>query len=275
VIVLRDASIAVAALLIGLAVGVAVMRPANNITRRLDELLRAPQPRGRFGEVVLEAILGLTLPAGTWQRHHAFGSGEIVDVVIQLPTGVIPVDVKFPTKSFDALCEATSAGERLRRRMAFLHAARRYIDEIAEKYIHPNEGTVNFALCFLPGEDLLHELLRSEGARGRRDVFTYGLEKHVLLVSPSTLFAHLAVVNFGLRGLRVEAGARRLTGAVAELEHELEGFRADYAVLHDHLRNASNRSAELRGRLDELPRRLTKVMEALPLGGSPPHPTGP
>jgi DNA anti-recombination protein RmuC len=116
-VVMHDALIAVVALLIGLAAGVAVTRrltadrtgavaslteAARRVTdyheqvRSLVDLLRPPQSRGKFGERQLELILDTTLPPGCWKRQHTLRSGRCVDTVVQLPDAVVGVDAKFP-----------------------------------------------------------------------------------------------------------------------------------------------------------------------------------
>jgi DNA recombination protein RmuC len=276
---MHDASIAVICLLIGLVVGVALawwlhrsqLEPIGNIAHRLEDALRIPQAAGAFGQQRLEAMLDMALPPGLWKRQHTFRSGACVDVVIQLPDGVIPVDAKFPIDGYEALRAATSAAERTRRRNVWVREIRRYVDEIAEKYIRLDERTLDFALCSLPSENLLHELLRKETTGDRPDMLTYALEKRVLLVSPSTLFAHLTVINLGLRGLRLDPGSRHVATAVAKLEHDLRMLQSGYTALFGHLRKAFDTSAEVARLMDRLPGQLTREIDALPLDRDPPQ----
>jgi len=110
---MHDAAIAVTALLIGLAAGVAVTLrltadrtgavaalsdAARHVTDYHEQVrslvdvlrpLRPPQSRGKFGEQQLELILDTTLPPGCWKRQHTFRSGRRVDTVVQLPDAVV------------------------------------------------------------------------------------------------------------------------------------------------------------------------------------------
>src|SRR6266540_1685625 len=132
---------------------------------RLEDLLRPPQARGAFGEVLLEHLLAQGLPEGCWRAQHAFRSGTRVDAVLVLGGALVPVDSKFP---LDAFARMAAAGEgdatRGLHRRAFVRDARRHVAAIADKYIRPDEGTFDFALCYLPSEAVYYEFLREDPA---------------------------------------------------------------------------------------------------------------
>jgi DNA recombination protein RmuC len=273
-VVMRDATIAAGALLLGLGVGVALTlwltgRRGDGIARvsdtvhRLERLLRASNPRGRYGEQLLEDLLARTLPPDGWEPKHRFRAGQVVDAVVRLPGGLVPIDVKFPDSEFDALCEAPSEAESRRRRRAFADAMIRHVEE-TRKYIRPDEKTLDFALCFVPNEGALYELLRPDPAdAGRPDMFAYALERRVFLVSPSTLFAYLTTIGLGLRGVRIHANARRILDAAGELEQTLRALQEGHATFTKHLRDAWNRSGELGLQLAELPAELARLIDAV------------
>jgi DNA recombination protein RmuC len=271
---MRDATIAGAALLLGLGVGVALTlwltgRHGDGLVRvsdtvhRLERLLRASNPRGRYGEQLLEDLLARTLPPDGWEPQHRFRTGQVVDAVVRLPGGLVPIDVKFPDSEFDALCDAPNEAESRKRRRAFADAVTSRVEE-TRKYIRPDEQTLDFALCFVPNEGALYELLRPDPAdAGRPDVFAYALERRVFLVSPSTLFAYLTTIGLGLRGVRVHANARRILNAAGELERTLRALQDGHATLTKHLRDAWNRSGDLGLQLAELPDELAQLIDAV------------
>ncbi len=228
---------------------------------RLEDLLRPPQARGAFGEVLLEHLLAQGLPEGCWRAQHAFRSGTRVDAVLVLGDALVPVDSKFP---LDAFARMAAAGEgdatRGLHRRAFVRDARRHVAAIADKYIRPDEGTFDFALCYLPSEAVYYEFLREDPAG--ESPFRSALERRVFPVSPATFYAYLLSIGVGLRGLRVEAGARRILDALAALHGDLERFQTDFEVVGKHLGNARTRWEEAARRLDRLGDRLAEVSDS-------------
>jgi DNA recombination protein RmuC len=227
---------------------------------RLEDLLRPPQARGAFGEVLLEHLLTQGLPEGCWQTQYTFRSGARVDAVLELDGSLVPVDSKFPLEAF-ARMAAKDQGDAARglHRRAFVRDARRHVDAIADKYIRPDEGTFDFALCYLPSEAVYYEFLREDPAG--ESAFRYALERRVFPVSPGTFYAYLLSVGVGLRGLRVEANARRVLDALSALRGDLDRFQSEFEVVGKHLGNARTRWEEAARRLDRLGDKLSEVSD--------------
>src|SRR6185369_8959899 len=106
----------------------------------LHDILRAPKLRGGLGELLLGDLLAQVLPPAHFTLQHTFRSGERVDAVVRLGDGVVPVDAKFPLEDFRRLLEATDEEERTRTRKALFARVRKHVDDIATKYIVPDEG---------------------------------------------------------------------------------------------------------------------------------------
>ncbi len=236
---------------------------------RLEDLLRPPQARGAFGEVLLEHLLTQGLPEGCWRTQHAFRSGMRVDAVLVLDGWLVPVDSKFPLEAF-ARMAAAGEGETARalHRRAFVRDARRHVEAIADKYIRPDEGTFDFALCYLPSEAVYYEFLREDPPG--ESPFRSAVERRVFPVSPATFYAYLLSIGVGLRGLRVEANARRMLDALAALHGDLERFQTDFEVVGKHLGNARTRWEEAARRLDRLGDRLAEASDSAGRTASPP-----
>jgi DNA recombination protein RmuC len=284
---MHDAVIAVTALLIGLAAGLTADRTgavgalsdaARRVTdyheqvRSLVDVLRPPQSRGKFGEQQLELILDMTLPPGCWKRQHTLRSGRRVDTVVQLPDAVVGVDAKFPMAAFDELCAATDPAVRARKRRQFVAAVKERVKEVADGYIQPGE-TLDFALCFLPAEGVLYELLRED--HGAEDVFRYALDRRVFLVSPWTLYAYLTTLALGLRGLRVDASARQVVDAVGAVEQRLGVVNGHFGTLLDHVRDAWKKAETVAVELGQLPGALTRVIDATEIAAADSKAQGP
>jgi DNA recombination protein RmuC len=235
---------------------------------KLGDLLRPPQARGAFGELLLEQVLAQGLPPGSWRQQHGFRSGVRVDAAITVGEHLVPVDAKFPLEAFARMTElAADDAARAAQRRAFVRDARRHVDAIADKYICPDEGTLDFALCYVPSEAVYYEFLRDD--QSGESVFRYAVGRRVFPVSPSTLYAYLLSIGVGLRGLRVEANARRILDALQALSGDLERFRADFDVVGRHLTNARVKWDEATRRLDRFDARLAEIADRADELGTP------
>src|SRR5437763_782273 len=175
----------------------------------LHDILRAPKLRGGLGEFLLGDLLAQVLPPAHFTLQHAFRSGERVDAVVRLGDGLVPVDAKFPLEDFRRLLEAADDDERARARKAFVAQVRRHIDDIATKYVLPDEGTYDFALMYIPAENVYYETIIRDEEPG---LAAYAIGRKVIPVAPNCFHAYLQAIALGLRGLRIEARAREVLG---------------------------------------------------------------
>jgi DNA recombination protein RmuC len=228
--------------------------------RRLQDILRAPKLRGGFGEQLLENLLGNVLPAGDFSLQHAFAGGEKVDAAIRLPGGLVPVDAKFPLENFQKILSAQGDEELRRARRAFRDDVRRHGRNIAEKYIRTAEGTLDLALMYVPAENVYYEaFVVGADSDEAQDLWQETLARRVFPVSPNTFSLYLSTLHMGLRGMRVEEGARRVLAALLSLKGDLEGFRESFELLAKHLINAAKNLEEARSKLERLDWKLGQV----------------
>jgi len=177
---------------------------------RLDEMLRAPKYRGGLGEALLEDLLGQVLPAGSFEMQYKFRSGLTVDAIIRTAGHIVPVDSKFPLENFRRLTEAQNDQDRSAAARAFRSDVRKHIDAIATKYILPDEGTFDFALMYIPAENIYYEIIIKDEGGVDEGVHGYATERRVVPVSPNSLYAYLRVIALGLRGMQIEQSARQI-----------------------------------------------------------------
>jgi DNA recombination protein RmuC len=231
-----------------------VLEQARGLSR-LEDLLRPPQARGAVGELLLEQLLVQGLPGNAYRTQHLFRSGARVDAVLLVGEAMVAVDSKFPLEAF-ARMSTTADGDAARalHRRAFVRDARRHIDAIADKYICPDEGTYDFALCYLPSEAVFYEFLREDTPGD--SCWRYAVERRVFPTSPTTLYAYLVSIGVGLKGLRVEENARRVLDALAALRGDLDGFRTHFELVGRHLGRARDRWQDAASRLDRFDGRL-------------------
>jgi DNA recombination protein RmuC len=228
---------------------------------QLHDILRAPKLRGGLGEFFLADLLGQILPAEHVVLQHGFRSGERVDAAIRLGDGLVPIDAKFPLEDFRRMLEATDDDTRGRARKAFLARVRKHVDDVATKYILPDEDTYDFALMYIPAENVFYEAVVRDEAR---ELVSYALERKVIPVSPNTLYAYLQAIVLGLRGLRIEARAQEVLGQLGRLAGDLAKVREDVRLVGRHLGNAQQACAAADRKLEKFEQRLALTTGAEP-----------
>jgi DNA recombination protein RmuC len=226
----------------------------------LHDILKAPKLRGGLGELLLGDLLAQVLPPAHYTLQHGFRSGHRVDAIVQLGGGIVPIDAKFPLEDFRRLLQAADDEERSRARRAFIARVRKHVDDIAGKYILPDEGTFDFALMYIPAENVYYEtIVRDDELGGERGLATYALERKVIPVSPSCFYAYLQAIALGLRGLRIEEHAEEVLGRLGRLTGDLGRFRDEFRLLGKHLGHANQAHTQAERRLD----RLAGTLEAI------------
>jgi len=226
----------------------------------LQQILRPPQVRGGFGETLLEQLLSQILPGDAFELQYTFRSGERVDAIIRLGSRLIPVDAKFPLENFRKMLEANGGGDEERRRAArkaFLKDVQQRVNEIANKYILPDEGTFDFALMYIPAENVYYEVMVKD--EGEDSVRAYTYERRVIPVSPNSFYAYLQTILLGLKGLRIEQNAREIMELLGRLQVDLKKFRDRFELAGRHLTDAKNRFDEAAGALARFEAKLDTV----------------
>ena len=240
----------------------------------LEQILRAPKVRGGLGEILLERLLEEILPGGSYRLQHAFRGGDKVDAVIVLGDRLVPVDSKFPLENFRRLVEEPEEDRRRVVRRAFARDVRNRVDEIAQQSLLPDEGTFDFALMYIPAENVYYEVIVTDGDEAdEAALLTYALSRRVIPVSPNSFYAYLQVILLGLKGLRIEQNAREILATLGRLTGDLARFREHFDTLGKHVTNAKNKYEEAATALARFEAKLENVegrgvQEALPGVGS-------
>lgn len=223
----------------------------------LQELLRAPKMRGGFGEFFLADLLSQIMPGDFYTLQYEFSDGQRVDAVIRLRDRLVPVDSKFPLEQFRRMAEAVTEEERLQWRKGLIRDVKKHIDSIAEKYIRPSEGTLDFALMYIPAENVYYEsIIKEDGPVDEKGVFQHAISRQVIPVSPNSFYAYLQVILQGLRGLAVEERAKEILSHLVQLHQEFSAVRTDFETAGNHLRNVVKCFEKADRRLDRFENRL-------------------
>ncbi|MDD5543082.1 MAG: DNA recombination protein RmuC [Acidobacteriia bacterium] len=228
----------------------------------LQNILRAPKLRGGLGELFLEDLLRQIFPPQYFEMQYTFKSGERVDAALRLMNGLVPIDSKFPLESFKRISEAGSDDERRTARRSFNTDVKKHIEAIAKKYILPEEGTFDFALMYIPAENVYYEtIIKDETFGEEHSIAHYALIRHVVPVSPNSFYAYLQAILLGLRGLHVEESAHQIIRTLQQLQGDFDKFSETFGLLGKHLNFAQSNFSEGEKRLEKL---QTKLSQTLP-----------
>lgn len=217
---------------------------------QLQEILRAPKLRGSLGELFLGDLLSQILPPNHFSLQHAFKSGDIVDAVVRLGR-LVPIDSKFPLENFKKLLEQQDPQEKTTARRRFMGDVKRHIDAIATKYIRPDEGTFDFALMYIPAENVYYETIIKEDAAVSDDssLMSYAFSKRVVPVSPNSFYAYLHTISLGLRGLKIEENAKLILEQLSRLRLDFDRFKEDFILVGKHLSNTRSKYEDAEKRM--------------------------
>lgn len=200
--------------------------------KSLEDVLRNPKQRGILGEYFLQTILENTLPGTShFQMQYRFagkdekGSEKIVDAAIFVREKIIPVDAKFSLDNWNRMAEEKDETRRNDLEKTFKQDLKIRIDETS-KYIVPEEGTVDFAIMFIPAEGVFHSLMVGTGAVTIRaqDLIEYAFKKHVVIVSPSSFYAYLQTILHALNALQIEDSVKDVIKRVGDLNRHLSAY---------------------------------------------------
>jgi len=205
----------------------------------LQEILKAPKMRGGLGELFLESLLEQIMPhKDFYELQHCFKTGERVDAVINIGSRLVSVDSKFPLESFKRFVDAQNDDDKKRAKREFTKAVKDHIDSIADKYILPDEGTYDFALMYIPAENVYYETIIKDEVFGEdKSIFSHAVSRKVIPVSPNSFYAYLQVIILGMKGLKVEEKAQEVIKTLIALKGSLGKFTQDFEVIGSHIDN--------------------------------------
>ncbi len=225
----------------------------------LQDLLKAPKARGGIGEAMLEELLRQVLPPTGFSTQHRFSSGVVVDAVVRVGGRLACIDSKFPLTNFQRICDANDDVSRADAERAFAADVEKHIKDISSRYIVPDEGTLDFAVMYVPAEGVYAEVLRL--AHRKQPLFETAIASRVVPMSPLTMYGYLQTVMYGLKCLQIEKNAEKILDFCGRLEQDVERFATEYETLGRHLGNAHGKYEEGKRKLDRFRVNLERVAE--------------
>ncbi|EKD49315.1 MAG: hypothetical protein ACD_63C00183G0002 [uncultured bacterium] len=210
------------------------MRELGRNMKDLQEFLQSPKIRGNIGEQVLQDLLNQVLPTSSFATQYKFKEGQVVDAIIKTDNGLIPIDSKFPMENAKRFFKAEGDEEKKVRKV-FMKDVKKHINDISKKYILPLEGTVDFAVMYVPSESVYYEVVTNS-----QELIDFGQAKKVFMVSPNSFYYFLNAIMLGLRGKKIQEASKKILEMLSTIQQESEKFGDKLSVLNRHVTNAKN-----------------------------------
>ncbi|MCF7551190.1 DNA recombination protein RmuC [Pseudonocardia sp. WMMC193] len=234
-------------------------------TKQLVTALRAPQVRGRWGELQLERIVQLAgmvehCDFETQVSAGPVGEGVRPDMIVHLAGGKqVVVDAKVPFAAYLEAVETADPARHTERLSAHARQLRAHVDQLSGKaYWQSFEPTPEFVVLFVPGDPFLEAALRADPA-----LLEHAFAKNVVIATPTTLIALLRTVAYGWRQEALARNAQQVHQLGRELHGRLATMGTHVAKLGRSLDGAVesyNRTvSSLEARVLVTARRLTEL----------------
>lgn len=225
----------------------------SDTTDHLRRTLASSRKRGEWGERMAEDIIRVAgmIEGVNYIKQKTLETGGRPDYTFLLPNRMkINMDVKFPMDHYLHFLEAEGETDKRRHRDELVRSARTMIKDVTgREYINPSEDTVDYVLVFIPNEQVYGFL--NESAPTLMDE---ALAKKVILCSPFTLYAVLAVIRQAVRNFSLERTA-------SEILRLLEDFQKQWGMYKEQFDTLGKRIDDTRKAYEVLSTTRTNMLE--------------
>ncbi|MCW5621648.1 MAG: DNA recombination protein RmuC [Burkholderiales bacterium] len=234
----------------------------------LQQLLGDKRARGAFGEVQLEGLVRNLLPPSAFEFQYTLPNGHRADCMLLLPdpTGLVAVDAKFPLENYHRMFDdALAEGDRGVAVRQFRIDLRKHVTDIAERYIVAGE-TSDGAVMFVPAEAVFAEIHAHHG-----EVVDYAMQRHVWIVSPTTMMAVLNTARAVIKDVETRRQVHIIKDELSKLGKEFGRFDQRMRKLAEHIRQAHQDAEDVRVTSDKISRRFLQIERVeldVPAGGT-------
>jgi DNA recombination protein RmuC len=247
---------------------VTVTTSLADTTRSLERALASPQARGQWGERMAEDVLASAgfVEGINYEKQKKLPSGRVPDYTFELPRGHrVHMDVKFPLDNYLRWLEAVDDDRRAACAKAFQRDVRQRIKELADRaYVDP-ETTVDYLLLFVPNESVYGFLHEHDPT-----LVDQAIGQKVVLCSPTTLFAVLAIVRQAVENFLVDRRSDEILGAIGGLREQWELLAEPMEKMGRGLASAQRAYDDLVGpRSRQFGRQLAKLETVRDTKGAP------
>lgn len=220
----------------------------------LNNLLKLPHLRGKFGEESLERLLEDFLPAHMYEFQASPGPGVSgrADAVIKFPERNLPIDAKFPREQVEGLFASNDPARLDAARVEFVRVMKEQGRRIAG-YIEPESGTTDLALMYLPSETLYMEAVRSA------EVSDHLHKLHVFPASPNTLIVTLKSIQMVFKMYEFAKSYEKATEELRKAQKSFGFFENQFEEIGKSLNKAQDAFGTAKRHLTTYTRRVTDL----------------
>jgi len=234
------------------------IKTSNEKMSSFQDMFKTPKLRGEWGQSNLKYELEQMYSSERVLAQHYFTSGEAVDFVLKLPNDLLlPIDSKFPMEVFKPYWDEINPVEKEKKQRSFIQAVKREVDSVADKYIKPDEATVDFALIYVPAEAVFYEIMFSMKDDG---LMEYAHKKRVRFVSPNTLRMTLSVIEHWVSDITLNKETKEIRKRLATILQDGKKLADSYRVLGKHISNVQSAYTDSGDRLRLLTGRVENVI---------------
>ena len=196
----------------------------------LSNVLKSPKLRGGLGEQFLYEILENSLPKELFKTQYKFKDGAVCDAVVLTEKGMITIDSKFPMENFKEMVTQETQEDRDKFKKQFVRDVKARIDEISSKYILPEEGTTDFAVMYVPSENVYYELIVNT-----HEIEEYSRNKSVFITSPNTLNYQMRAILVAFQQNELQKHAGEILKSLSGVKTEAVKFDEELGILGGHI----------------------------------------
>ena len=227
----------------------------DNTFKSFEGMLNDRQERGAFSEMELEKLLKDRLPSQYLKFQHTLSNNKRVDCLIDLgeDSQKIGIDSKFVLDNFKNLRAAKSDDEVKRYRKLFEDDVLNNIKKISNDYIISGETTPH-AIMFIRSEAVYREI--SEG-----NLVAKGLERNVLIVSPSLLWGLLNTLRMFLKDSEMSKKAQVVIKEIGVIGKDIGRLVERVADVENRFNQVSEQFRGIKVSADKIQSRAEKIQE--------------
>ncbi len=207
-------------------------------TAQLREALASTKARGQWGERMAEDVLriaGFIENVNYFKQKTIGGAGSRPDFTFILPRNLkLHMDVKFPLDNYIRFIETDRELEKTKFRNNFLRDAKARIKEVTTReYIDPEQNTVDYVLLFIPNEQIYSFIHEQDSS-----ILDEGIRNKVVICSPITLFAVLAVIRQAVDNFALEKTSNEILSLLGVFKNQWGEFLKKLEVLGKRIEDA-------------------------------------
>lgn len=207
----------------------------KDTTERLGNALASSKKRGEWGERMAEDIIrliGMVEGVNYIKQKTLDSSAGRPDYTFFMPNNLkINMDVKFPMDNYKHYLNAESEHDRKRYKDELLKNTKIMIKQLTTRdYINPAENTVDYVIMFIPNEQVYSFINEADIT-----IMDEALKHKVILCSPFTLYAVLAVIRQAIENFNLERTASEILQLLSEFSKQWNAYKDKFRIMGERL----------------------------------------